>query len=58
MILGFCKADVPARVFNHFVLRLKQCWGSGSANHKYGSGSGSFHHQAKIVRKTLISIVL
>jgi hypothetical protein len=24
----------------------------------YGSGSGSFHHQAKIVRKTLISNVL
>ncbi len=31
---------------------------SGSANHKYGSGSGSssgsFHHQAKIERKTLL----
>jgi hypothetical protein len=27
-------------------------------SHKYGSGSGSFHHQAKIVRKTLISTVL
>jgi hypothetical protein len=27
----------------------------GSVSHKYGSGSGSFHHQAKIVRKTLIS---
>ncbi len=31
---------------------------SGSFSHKYGSGSGygsgSFHHQAKIVRKTLI----
>jgi hypothetical protein len=26
--------------------------------HKYGSGSGSFHHQAKKVRKTLISTVL
>jgi hypothetical protein len=32
--------------------------GSGSVSHKYGSGSGSFHHQAKIVRKTLISTVL
>jgi hypothetical protein len=31
---------------------------SGSVSHKYGSGSGSFHHQAKIVRKTLISTVL
>ncbi len=33
-----------------------QCWGSGSASgsisHKYWSGSGSFHHQAKIVNKT------
>jgi hypothetical protein len=27
---------------------------SGSVSHKYGSGSGSFHHQAKIVRKTMI----
>jgi hypothetical protein len=41
-----------------------QCWGSGSASGsvscKYGfeSGSGSFHHQAKKIRKTLISIVL
>jgi hypothetical protein len=25
---------------------------------KYGSGSGSFHHQAKIVRKTLLSTVM
>ncbi len=31
---------------------------SGSVGHKYGSVSGSFHHQAKIVRKTLISTVL
>jgi hypothetical protein len=29
---------------------------SGSVSHKYGSGS--FHHQAKLVRKTLISTVL
>jgi hypothetical protein len=30
---------------------------SGSVSHKYGSGSGSgsFHHQANIVRKTLMS---
>jgi hypothetical protein len=29
--------------------------GSGSPSHRYGSGSGgSFYHQAKIVRKTLI----
>jgi hypothetical protein len=36
--------------------------GSASGSVKYGSvsgsGSGSFHHQAKIVRKTLISSVL
>jgi hypothetical protein len=31
---------------------------SGSVSHKYGSGSGSFHHQAKIVRKILIYTVL
>jgi hypothetical protein len=27
-------------------------------SHKHGSGSGSLHHQAKILRKTLISTVL
>ncbi len=34
--------------------------GSGyiSQTQRYGSGSGSFHHQAKIVRKTLIPIAL
>ncbi len=31
--------------------------GSGSIRTRYGSGSGSFHHQTKIVRKTLISTV-
>ncbi len=31
---------------------------SGSVCHKYVSGSGPFHHQAKIVRKSLISTVL
>ncbi len=50
----------------------RHCWGSGSGSvwsgppgsafgpfsHKYGSGCGSFHHQAKTVRKTLISSVL
>jgi hypothetical protein len=30
----------------------KQCCGSGSSSQRYGSGS--FYHQAKIVRKTLI----
>jgi hypothetical protein len=28
--------------------------GSGSTSQRYGSGSGSFYHHAKIVRKTLI----
>jgi hypothetical protein len=32
--------------------------GSGSVSHKYGSGSGTFHRQAKIVSKTLVSTVL
>jgi hypothetical protein len=32
--------------------------GSGPINQRYGSGSGSFYHQAKIVRKTLIPTVL
>ncbi len=32
--------------------------GSGSISLRYGSGSGSFYHQAKIVRKTLIPIAL
>jgi ssDNA-binding Zn-finger/Zn-ribbon topoisomerase 1 len=31
---------------------------SGSVSHKHGSGSGSFLHQAKIVKKTLISTIL
>jgi hypothetical protein len=33
---------------------------SGSTSQRYGSGSGSgsFYHQAKIVRKTLIPTVL
>ncbi len=32
--------------------------GSGSISTRFGSGSGFFYHQAKIVRKTLISTVL
>jgi hypothetical protein len=31
---------------------------SGPVSQRYGSGSGSFHHQAKIVIKTLIPTVL
>jgi hypothetical protein len=32
--------------------------GSGSTSQRYGSGSGPFYHQAKIVRKTLIPTAL
>ncbi len=32
--------------------------GSGSTSQRYGSGSGSFYHHAKIVRKTLIPAIL
>jgi|LakMenEpi03Aug12_release.lakeMendotaPanAssembly.Ray.scaffolds.fasta_scaffold248708_2 hypothetical protein len=32
--------------------------GSGSVIQLYGSGSGSFYHKEKVVRKTLISTVL
>jgi hypothetical protein len=32
--------------------------GFGSISQRYRSGSGSFYHQAKIVRKTLIPTVL
>jgi hypothetical protein len=48
-----------ASIFN----ALNQCcgseFGSGSGfnNLRYGSGSGSFSHQEKIVRKTLIPTV-
>jgi hypothetical protein len=31
--------------------------GAGSVSQSYGSGSGSFYHQAKIARKTLIPTV-
>ncbi len=30
--------------------------GSGSTSQRYGSGSGSFYHHAKIVRKNLIEV--
>jgi hypothetical protein len=32
--------------------------GSGSISQMYGSGSGSFYHQEKIVTKTLIATAL
>jgi hypothetical protein len=32
--------------------------GSGSISQRYGSESGSFYHQAKIVRKTMILTAL
>jgi hypothetical protein len=31
---------------------------SGSTSQRYGSGSGSFYHHAKIIRKTLNSTIL
>jgi hypothetical protein len=33
-------------------------WPPGSVSQRYVSGSGSIHHQAKIIRKTFISTVL
>jgi hypothetical protein len=30
---------------------MMQCGGSGSISQRYGSGSGSFYHQAKIAKK-------
>jgi hypothetical protein len=38
------------------VLRILGPPGSGSASQRYGFGSGSFYHQAKIARKTLIHL--
>ncbi len=32
--------------------------GPGSVSQRYGSGSGSFYHQAKNVRKTLIATLM
>ncbi len=52
------------QLYNRWIFRMecitsKQCCRSGSVSgsvsHKHGSWSGSFHHQAKRVRKTLIS---
>ncbi len=60
-IFHVLKVTLIARSFKHF----KQCCGSrsvhvfgpsGSVSQRYGSGT--FYHQAKIVRKTLISTVL
>ncbi len=47
----------------HFSVRFARnssTWqsGSGSIRQRFGSGSGSFYQQAKIVRKTLIPTVL
>jgi hypothetical protein len=33
-------------------------FGSGSNSQRYGSGSGSFYHQAKIVRNTFLPTVM
>ena len=45
-------------LFSYSLECISQCFGSGSTSKRYGSGSGSFYHQAKIVRKTLIPTVL
>jgi|688.fasta_scaffold534592_1 hypothetical protein len=47
-----CVADPDPRVFGPSES------GPGSKSQRYGSGSGSFYHEAKIVRKPLISTVL
>ncbi len=43
-----------------FLQKHTQCYGSGSVGSEFFGppGSGSFYHQAKIVRKTLIPTVL
>jgi hypothetical protein len=49
----FCSvADPDPRVFG------PPGFGSGSTSQRYGSGSGSFYHHAKIVRKTWIPTIL
>ncbi len=44
--------------FSHSVPVPKVFGPHGSVNQRYGSGSESFHHQAKIVRKIFIFNVL
>ncbi len=53
---------VQGKVPVHILFYQQQCWGSGcfwaQDSQRYGSGSGSFYHQAKILRKTLILTVM
>jgi hypothetical protein len=51
-------ADPNPDPLDPYVLGLLDPSVSGSIIQRYGSGSGSFYHQAKIVRKTLIPIAL
>ncbi len=46
------------RIRIHRIKKVLGAPGSGSTTQSYESGSGSFYHQAKIVRKTLIPSVL
>jgi hypothetical protein len=51
-ILPYSVADPDPHVFG------RPESGSGSTSQRYGSGSGSFYHRAKIVRKPLIPTIL
>ncbi len=61
---GFCKRRVHTSVPDPYPNQdpldphVFQPPGSGSTSQRYGSGSGSFYHQAKLVKKTLIPTVL
>ncbi len=57
----YCYAKQPLREWEpaKTLDSYHQCCGSGSVSQqRYGSRSGSFYHQAKIVRKILIFTVL
>jgi hypothetical protein len=50
---------VPDKWDATLILLYSQCWGpSGTGSVRQMCGLGSFYQQEKIVRKTLISIVL
>ena len=50
-------------ITNHFLFTCSSVadpdvFGSGSNSQRYGSGSGSLYHQAKIVRNTFLPTVM